>query len=275
MCKVVKAVGQLKHTSMYTPLTYAQHSSTKELVFITTIVNFPSIIKIRPWAMHVEGFLKALDLKPTSCGGRGITWLELYILYRASGNPKPIANPVNVGFAKPTLHQQMVAFKCTVRSIVKRTLDSGACEELFKPYAAHEQQFKGLAIEGVHAVVSFNVALSQHAQNYLATQLIKLSRRCSSNAIESFLSGEVGFKFTKLNIKGKAGWDDSICASNAVVSFKQDVHELTDLPLVLHSDTRVPWPSFYAQIAMPKMCQAMPSSSRPNLISGLNATNVA
>jgi len=212
-CKDAKCHSQHNIVSMYAPLAYGLQGGTSKLSFITSIRNFKKEVAAKPHISHAEDFLKELHVQPTSSGVRGITWLELYILYRCSGYPKPIANPLNVGFAKPTLHEQIGAFKCCTKSIVMRALDSNACGSYFKPYVAHVQQYKGLAIEAVHAAISFNIALSQETVRILAAQLVKLTRRCNANVIRSFLDAETGLKSTKLTTKGKSGWDDNIVAA--------------------------------------------------------------
>ena len=67
----------------------------------------------------------------------------------------------------------------------------------------------GLAIEGNHAAVSFNVHLDDDMQNIVAAQLIRLSRKCKASIVRDFLDSATGLKPVKLILKGKAGWDDN------------------------------------------------------------------
>jgi hypothetical protein len=112
--------------------------------------------------------------------------------------------------ARPSLHQQLVSFKCSIRSIVKRAINGNTCANLFKPFITHERQLKGLAIEGVHASLSFNVCITCETQQHIAALLVKLSRKCNANVVREFIDSNVELKPTKLVLKGKAGWDDAL-----------------------------------------------------------------
>ncbi len=230
-CKDTSRNGGAIPLHMYKPLAYAHQDECCKFCFVAQVHNFQKELKLRPCITHAQCFLMALDLKPTSCGGRGITWLELYTLYRATGYPKPIANPANASFAKPTMHQQIVAFKGAIRSIGKRCIDSITGSQLLKPFVSHEQHLRGIAIEGSQAALSFNIALSPTMQQFLAAQLIKLTRRCSNDVIQQFLDSNAGLKLTAVSLKGKAFWDDNI-SKNACTSITQrrDIESLHDIP---------------------------------------------
>ena len=95
-----------------------------------------------------------------SCN-RGITCLELYILYRITWNSKPVDEMLlsHGDKSRPviSLDLQLGHFKRHVRSIVERTLLGGTGANLFKPMQVIEDNLRGVGVEGKHPAVRFNV----------------------------------------------------------------------------------------------------------------------
>ena len=52
---------------------------------------------------HVEKILMHLPIAPSVDAIRGITWLELYALFRLSGHPKLVTNEADPAMAKLSL----------------------------------------------------------------------------------------------------------------------------------------------------------------------------
>ena len=144
-----------------------------------------------------------------------------------AGMPKPLANPVNVALVKHTLVQQLSQFKKNVRCITAKTLD--ACSaNLFKPEGKHVCQFKGLAIDGIHAAMSFNVNITPDTQHQLAMHLIELSRKCTALVLRNFLSTTKSLTQVRFDFKGKASWDDKLPTCDSFMHMCEEVspHEL-------------------------------------------------
>ena len=130
-------------------------------------------------------------------------------MYRLAGYPKPIANPNDHAMTKPTYAQQMLQFKKLCRCTVKHTWEH-KCRTAFEPAMASMHNLQGLAVIGAHAGPSFNVSLSTEGKDAVATQIVKLTRKCSGSALSGFLKNQKQFKATQLVTRGKASWDDSI-----------------------------------------------------------------
>ena len=71
------------------------------------------------------------------------------------------------------------------------------------PEQKHRKQFQALAISGVHPSIMCNVHLCEDGRKLVDQQLIKLSRRISSIALSSFLTGGKNLPTVKLDLKGK------------------------------------------------------------------------
>ena len=94
-------------------------------------------------SISVENFLSTL----LECSGvRGITWAELYIIYRLRGHSKPLKDPGNAASRKHTPAKQIAAFKREVRATTSRIMQDSEDEVLFKAYRADKDGMKGVGI---------------------------------------------------------------------------------------------------------------------------------
>ena len=73
----------------YEPLCYPEHGSTKRIKNIASIHDFSKHCKNNNIAHNIEHFLANITIKECEGNERGITWIEMYIVYRIRGNPAP------------------------------------------------------------------------------------------------------------------------------------------------------------------------------------------
>ena len=157
--KLHKQAMQARHVQ-YSPLSYPGIGSCSKFKHVVHVCRFPRIMQQHQGIQHVEHFLMHIPVVPSGQTIRGITWLELYAIYRLCGYPKGIPNENDRAMAKPSLAQQMVHFKkCCRRAINASFAQSAAL--CFAPCNNDRQQLEGLAIGGRHPAVSFNVCLSE------------------------------------------------------------------------------------------------------------------
>ena len=143
----------------YVPLSYGIVPVWQQLHFMASVCQFPRILSHHPCAEHVQAFLSTIPIAISGSVHRGITWIELDILYRLSGRPKPIANPSDLAMAKPTFAQQLAHFKRMCRLLAKHVL-SEANASAFAPGLSHVSPFMGLAIQGPQASLSFTAGVT-------------------------------------------------------------------------------------------------------------------
>ena len=83
---------------------------------------------------------------------QGITWLELYTLYRLAGHPEPLSYDRAQATSRPTLRQQLHTFRHATRQLVHATMA-----------AEYQHLFKGIACmhgKRLHTLgVNTNVAI--------------------------------------------------------------------------------------------------------------------
>ena len=129
-------------------LAYPKLDTTRYMENDANMSDYPVFCKKYKNAIHVQKFLADARLaEPENI--RGISWLEIYILYRIRGFPKPLADPGRKAHNRATADKQIRAFKTLFRGVASRTMfDLDA--HLFKPGKIQKDGLLGLAIAGNH-----------------------------------------------------------------------------------------------------------------------------
>ena len=148
----------------YKPLTYINSTDGDDLPVTSTVAHFKGYVGKHAKACHAEHFLRNLKVKRCVEGPRPVTWLELYILYRLRGHPKPIDDPCRKAEARPTPAKQINSFKQSVRAVAHRTLSPEDYGFFFSSATIRKANLSEVAIAGKHASLLFNVAISQEEQ---------------------------------------------------------------------------------------------------------------
>ena len=69
---------------------------------------------------------------------------------------------------------------------------------------------KGVGIQGKHAAVNFNVAISDEGREAIACALVRLLRTINKTKLQNFIKGHQQIIIKPIKIKGKVGWDSTI-----------------------------------------------------------------
>ena len=188
----------------------------RRIDFISSIKSFHKVCNQSSCIIRIEDFFKTLRISDAGIEERSITWLELYILYRISGHPRPLdSKPQSIGDrAKPSipLDLQFNHFKKQTRRIADRALFGGRDAHIFKPVQILEDNLVGVGIQGKHPAVGFNISLNEHIQSQVNKSLILLGRNVSQAKLTQIISHECAapYVLSPLSFKGKVGWDSRL-----------------------------------------------------------------
>ena len=139
-------------------------------------------------AIHIEQFLADSRFSREGQTCRGVTWLELYTIYRIKGYPKPIADPASPAAQRTTLLKQLACFKKVLRGVAQRSL-AAEDQDMCKPGRAVPDALVGVGILGMHAALRVSKYLEDHEKKDLATKLLKINRTISQKHVEEYLQG--------------------------------------------------------------------------------------
>ncbi len=131
--KVNAANKNCDKSAPYKPLQYPRFEHARPLATTSSMACYKSFATSHPVASNIGRFLSNLRIMPSDQSLRGITWLELYILYRAGHNPKPIPDQTEAAKAKASAERQIQALKRITRGVVARILQDSPESMLFAP----------------------------------------------------------------------------------------------------------------------------------------------
>jgi hypothetical protein len=206
---------EIKRVS-YEPLTYPDESGTRKIENYATIHDYSNYMKCNNCAHNVEQFLANIQIKEVGPQERGITWIELYVIYRMRGNPAPYTSNSKKAASKKTACQQIKEFTRQVRGNITRTLTSED-QKLFKP---HKQQnrcmLKQIAILGDTPAINCNISLYEGEQDNIAEAFVHLSRTTAKKNCKEFVQQTKQLIPVKLKLNGKANWDSTLDRTNDI-----------------------------------------------------------
>ena len=159
----------------------------------------------------IECFLASLEVVQASEDqGRGVTWLELYILYRIRGGRKPLADPLRCAQPKATADKQIAAFKRLMRGHIGRVLVAESEVNLFKPLKCIKDELAGVGILGKATKIACDVVVSPDEARALAIAMSQLLRTASLKKHHAFVNGTLNLIPHDFKLKGRAGWDSNL-----------------------------------------------------------------
>ena len=194
----------------YQPLHYADVDDCRLFQMSSNIGYYKAYREKSSCASDMSEFLNDMLIQPSSEHNRGITWLELYILYRARGHCKPILDPKHAGQAKATPAKQLAKFKKEIKFLTKRIMIGEKDLELLKTIQAKQGNLKGVGISGKHATLGFNVAISDEAKDAIATALTRLPRTINKKDLKDFKDNNKKIGLRELTMRGKVVWDSEL-----------------------------------------------------------------
>jgi ribonuclease HI len=193
----------------HTPLGYADQQLSQLLVMNTSIKCYPKVIKKTPNIIYVQDFLSKVSLQPLQDSSqRGITWIELYILYRIRGFPNVIQDKAATHRPGITIEKQFKHFKTAVKQVLDKSNMSESQRELFKPVKITKDNLKQVALSGKHPAVLCNVVLEPEEKVHMAKKLLLLGKHCTKKQLADFLELSGKLKPLPIQLKGKRKWDE-------------------------------------------------------------------
>jgi hypothetical protein len=159
-------------------------------------------------AINIEQFLADSRFSKEGQTCRGVTWLELYTIYRIKGYPKPIADPASPAAQRTTLLKQIACFKKVLRGVVQRSL-AAEDQDMFKPGRAVPDALVGVGILGMHAALRVNIYLQDGEKQSVSTKLLNINRTISQKHVDEYLQGKRQVIPHPFKGKGKVSWDST------------------------------------------------------------------
>ena len=149
---------------------------------------------------------------PTGDDRQGITWLELYGLYRMAGYPEPLSYDRALANRRPTLRQQLHKFTQAMRQLVGNTM---LPEHHYLMKGTRDKHGKRLASLGIAtnlAILPWQPHFTLEAQHRLAQELLRSQYRLTIVQAERALRDRQQLATRPMQLKGRVKWSASIKA---------------------------------------------------------------
>ncbi len=169
---------------------------------MTGISNFDKSLKFPSKAKAVQEFLANNKYKAIDSNTQGISWIELYTLYKLSGGPCMVDNPESKAQAKPMMRQQLKAFVHTARTIARLTME---CDDAmpFRFNDCKKTRLKGLGISTHIPMLKCQVAIDSNLRREIAAHIIKSQGRRNPKQMKDILDRRVAIKTQKFVVAKK------------------------------------------------------------------------
>jgi hypothetical protein len=200
----------------FSPMKYGSTSQFRKLVTHSNIKRYPRACKLSLCIEEIENFIRNLNIIEGEPNGRSLTWIELYILYRCTGNKRPLDNKQQDSVSKLKqaipVNLQINHFKAQVRIIADRTMSGSVDEDKFKPACILDENLLNVGIKGKHAAVRLNISLNEETQQIVNKALILLGKHMSDKKLAQIIDQDRSNSnhLCPLNLKGKVGWDNRL-----------------------------------------------------------------
>ncbi len=155
-------------------------------------------------------FIDNLSYREVDNQYHATTWLELYLIYRVKGYPKPIGDRASKARARATIFSQLNEFKRVVKGVVERAAKDEAAKGALRPMHVTHQRFLNLGIAGRHATINCSVEVDKQTADLIEYNLIRLGHYMSDKKVQLFKEGKVELKANKPNFRGRSGWDSNL-----------------------------------------------------------------
>ena len=168
----------------------------------------PQLCRKYPHILDVETFLRQVPMATANPNG-GFTWLELYTLYRLTGQPEPIGYQAASAQQRPTLRRQLHAFRQAIRQLVHHTMGT-AQHYLFKGRKDTTKRLHTLGINTCIAILPWQPCLTLQMQTTLAHEVLRSQRRFSHLKAQQALAAHHQLPLRPIQLKGRARWSQHL-----------------------------------------------------------------
>ncbi len=149
---------------------------------------------------NIKRFLTRIQVRKRSEDKFGMTWIELYVLYRSMGYECPVRDPENKAAVKPAVGKQLQTFKLAFKRVVKKLPED--TKEVFAPAVKKGYVLRRLGIKSHCAATRAEVKLDKESRRHLDKELLRLKGSRRSD-VEEESRGEKEVEEAKLSLKRK------------------------------------------------------------------------
>ena len=157
---------------------------------------------------EVQRFLTKLSYAQPKEGEFGITWLELYTLYKAMGHDCLVSDPEAKAKARPSMGAQIRAFQFIGRRLVRSTIKEDR-KQLFTCGRKKGYALKRLGINSHVATLNCLIRVNAQVQSKIDKEILK-ANGAKRHEVNDMLAGRKTIEVKKLSVRRKTTWSKGI-----------------------------------------------------------------
>ncbi len=161
------------------------------------------------WCESLDEFLQRNAWRSLEEGEFGISWVELFVLYKKLGYPNPIKEGSGKAKVRASLAKQLHAFKVGVRRFAKEWVEDERQKSLFSAGKAKGYVWKHLGIASHITHLNAAIRLSESARKDIEQDLLYLNGNKVKDHGREVRSGAT-IRLSKLSLKGKTVWTQRV-----------------------------------------------------------------
>ncbi len=139
----------------------------------------------------------------------GITWIELFVLFKKMGYPNPLDNGTRKASTRKSLASQIKAFKLGIRRLARDLLEDEEQRELFRVGKTKGYALKHLGVASHAAHINSMVKITDSIRDAVHQEDLFLNGNRIKNHGRMIKDG-ASVRFGKISLKGKVAWTSRV-----------------------------------------------------------------
>ena len=148
-----------------------------------SINNMGETIHKHKNAHMVHKFLEMIPIENLKEGEEGISWHEIFVLYKMCGGNDMICKPMSGAQKRASLEKQFNAFKKCARHIINHAISEDG-KQVLKPGNMKKPRLLPVGILTRVATINGNVNLTNEAKLEVEINIIKMQKNYSNNNVK-------------------------------------------------------------------------------------------
>ncbi len=205
-------------------VTIPSYEAEGEAIFIEEmedVAKYTKTVKHKSRANQVQEFLQNTKLKPVRGEQQGVSWLELYTLYKLAGGQCMLEDPTNKAAPRPSMRQQLKAFIATCRDVARLTMGPKDAE-LLQANRTKKPRLKGLGINTHMPMVKFQIVVPCEGGKEISQQILRSQARRSLKQAQELVQNRQQVKLSKFSAVNRTRWSRAVKTCETILKQRKE-----------------------------------------------------
>ena len=139
----------------------------------------------------------------------GMTWLEMFIVYRMAGYPSPAQNPRRAAGIRHALEVHLSRFRAGIREVAKLTMKEEDAK-MFRPSRHRHPRLQTLGVSTYLPMVSTHLNITPEARKEVALYIMRSQHGGTREKNAALLHRSDAVPVQRVRLKGRSAWSAKI-----------------------------------------------------------------